>query len=141
VILPDVNVLISAFRPDAAQHVICAAWLTRVVATDAPFGISTLTTSALIRITTNARVHIAPSRIEEAFAFCDKIMSQPNCHLIEPGSRHWAIFRNLCVDTKTIGPDITDAWFAALAIEHNCEWITYDRDFARFPGLRWSNPS
>ena len=29
------------------------------------------------------------------------------------------------------------AWFAALAIEHGCEWVTLDRDFERFPGLRW----
>jgi predicted nucleic acid-binding protein len=39
---------------------------------------------------------------------------------------------------------VPDAWFAALAIEHGCEWITEDRDYARFPGLRWRslrNPS
>ena len=35
---------------------------------------------------------------------------------------------------------LTDAWLAALAIEHGCEWITFDRDFARFTGLRWSEP-
>jgi len=33
-----------------------------------------------------------------------------------------------------------DAWFAALAIESGCEWITPDRDYARFPGLRWRTP-
>jgi predicted nucleic acid-binding protein len=33
-----------------------------------------------------------------------------------------------------------DAYFAALAIEHGCEWITADRGFARFPGLRWRHP-
>jgi hypothetical protein len=35
---------------------------------------------------------------------------------------------------------VTDAWFAALAIEWDCEWITLDRDFARFPGLKWRRP-
>jgi predicted nucleic acid-binding protein len=34
-----------------------------------------------------------------------------------------------------------DAYFAALAIEFGCEWITLDRDFARFKGLRWSRPA
>ena len=29
---------------------------------------------------------------------------------------------------------------AALAIEWGCEWVTMDRDFARFPGLKWSVP-
>ena len=33
-----------------------------------------------------------------------------------------------------------DAFLAALAIERGCEWITTDRDFARFRGLRWRHP-
>jgi hypothetical protein len=28
---------------------------------------------------------------------------------------------------------VADAWHAALAIEHGCEWISDDADFARFP--------
>ena len=60
--------------------------------------------------------------------------------MVEPGAGHWAIFERLCHATSTIGPRVTDAWFAALAIEHGCEWVTTDRDFARFPGLKWSMP-
>ena len=41
---------------------------------------------------------------------------------------------------STWGNQITDAWLAALAIESGCEWITADRDYARFPGLRWRAP-
>jgi predicted nucleic acid-binding protein len=26
---------------------------------------------------------------------------------------------------------------AALAIEHGCDWVTRDRDFAKFAELRW----
>jgi hypothetical protein len=54
--------------------------------------------------------------------------------------RHWEIFRRLCVDTDTRGRRVTDAWYAALAIEWGCEWVTLDRDYARFPGLRWRAP-
>jgi hypothetical protein len=36
------------------------------------------------------------------------------------------------------GPLVTDAYLAVLAIEHGCELITTDSDFARFPGLRWA---
>ena len=35
---------------------------------------------------------------------------------------------------------VPDARLAAMAIEHGCEWITTDGDFARFPGLRWRHP-
>ena len=60
--------------------------------------------------------------------------------IVEPGERHWSILRRLCFETEIRGPRVTDAWFAALAIEHACTWITYDRDFARFPGLNWQEP-
>lgn len=140
-ILPDVNVLIYAFRRDVAHHELCRSWLKAQVAVAAPFGLSTLTTSALVRITTNARTHGEPSTLAEAFGFCNYLLAQPNCRRIEPSERHWSIFERLCIETSTSGPRVTDAWFAALAIEHGCEWITLDRDFARFPGLKWSVPA
>jgi predicted nucleic acid-binding protein len=65
---------------------------------------------------------------------------QPHCQTVEPGARHFDIFKKLCLDTGTRGRRVTDAWFAALAIESGCEWITLDRDFARFPGLKWQVP-
>jgi hypothetical protein len=140
-ILPDVNVLIYAFRKDAPQHALCNSWLTRIVAGDARFGLSPLTLGAVVRVTTNTRSYADPSSLAEAFTYCDYLRGQPNCQLVEPGERHWDIFQRLCVETATRGPRVTDAWFAALAIEWGCEWVTMDRDFARFPGLKWSVPS
>jgi hypothetical protein len=78
--------------------------------------------------------------LAEAFTYCDYLLGQPNCQVVEPGERHWDIFQRLCTETNTRGPRVTDAWFAALAIEWGCEWVTLDRDFARFPGLKWSQP-
>lgn len=136
-ILPDVNILIYAFRADAPQHVAARRWLTDAVASDAPFGVSRLALSALVRITTNGRLPREPSTLDEGFAFCNALLEAPNCRPVEPAERHWEIFERLCRETQTTGPRLTDAWFAALAIEHGCEWVTLDRDFARFPGLRW----
>ena len=79
--------------------------------------------------------------MEDAFGFCEDILGQPHCRTVEPGERHWPIFEKLCRDTNTTGPRVTDAWFAALAIEHGCEWVTLDLDYARFPGLKWSVPA
>jgi toxin-antitoxin system PIN domain toxin len=141
VILPDVNVLIYAFRKDVPEHATCNPWLTAVVASDARFGLSRLALAALVRITTNARLHRGPSSLDEAFTFCDYLLAQPNCHVVEPGERHWEIFQRICRETGTTGPRVTDAWYAALAIEWDCEWITFDRDYARFPGLKWRTPA
>lgn len=140
-ILPDVNVLISAFRTDASQHAICNPWLNRIVANDARFGVSPLALAAVARITTNPRSYAQPSSLDEVFTFADYLLGQPHCQIVEPGERHWDIFKRLCMETGTRGPMVTDAWYAALAIEWGCEWITFDRDYARFPGLKWQVPS
>ena len=139
-ILPDVNVLIYAFRKEVPQHTICRTWLEDVVNGVERFGISPLALAAVVRVTTNRRVYANPSSYEAAFGFCEDLLGQPHCQIVEPRERHWDIFKRLCVETDTRGPRVTDAWYAALAIEWGCEWITLDRDYARFPGLRWRTP-
>lgn len=141
VILVDVNVLIYAFRRDTAHHAVCKPWLDNVIGGDARFGMAPLALCAVARLATNPRIFKSPSSIEEAFAFCENLLSQPHCEAVWPGERHWTIFKRLCIETGTRGPRITDAWFAALAIEHGCTWITCDRDYARFPGLNWKGPA
>jgi toxin-antitoxin system PIN domain toxin len=141
VILPDVNVLIYAFRRDTAHHETCKPWLDNIVGGDAQFGIYPLVLSAVTRITTNPRIFMQPSPIDEVFAYCDNLLNQPHCEIVRPGERHWAVFTRLCIETNTRGPRIADAWLAALAIEHACTWITYNRDYARFADLDWRSPS
>jgi len=140
-ILPDVNVLIYAFRREVPQHNVCRTWLNAVVLGQERFGVSPLSLAALVRITTNRRAYAQPSSVETAFGFCEDLLGQPHCQIVEPGARHWDIFKRLCVETETRGPRVTDVWYAALAIEWGCEWITLDRDYARFPGLRWRLPT
>ena len=139
--LPDVNVLINAFRRDGVHHPICRPWLDATTDGDARFGISPLALSAVIRVTTAPSFAGHPSSLADAFGFCQDIFQQPHCQIVEPRERHWEIFERLCRETNTKGRRVTDAWYAALAIEWGCEWITLDSDFARFPGLKWSLPT
>jgi hypothetical protein len=141
VILADVNVLIASFREDSEFHPICRPWLDRVVSSRAPFGVSRLALAAVVRITTAPRPFDPPSSLEDAFGFCSDLLDQAHCVAIDPGDRHWSIFSRLCVETRTRSKKVTDAWYAALAIEHGCTWITFDRDYGRFPGLDWREPS
>ena len=100
---PDVNVLINAFRKDLPQHGVCREWLAAVVAGDARFGLSTLVLGAVVRIVTSPRAFKTPSAITETFGFCDNLLGQPHCQIVEPGERHWDIFRQLCVTADTRG--------------------------------------
>ncbi len=138
--LADVNVLVSAFRPDAERHAVCRRWLDEAVANDAPFGVSPQILSSVMRVATLRKVFRPPSLLAETIAFAENLLGQPHARIVTPGDRHWPIFRDLCVAVDARDNLIPDVWFAALAIEHGCEWVTLDRDYARFPGLRWRTP-
>lgn len=122
------------------DHAAFRDWLTAVVNGDAAYGMSELVLSSFIRVVTNPRVFNVPSRLDEAVAATQLLRTRPSCVLVSPGPRHWDIFVGLCREAEAKGDLVTDAYLAALAIEVGAEWITTDRDFSRFPGLRWRHP-
>jgi uncharacterized protein len=126
-ILPDVNMLLYAFRSDAENHAEHRTWLEGVLNGEMAYGMS-------------PRVLASVIRLADALAFTAVLLEQPHCQIIQPGPRHWDIFTALCRRANANGNLVQDAWLAALAIESGCEWITSDRDFARFEGLRWRAP-
>ena len=78
--------------------------------------------------------------MEKAFAFVEDLRNQQACIVINPGPRHWEIFCRLYKAADIKGNLIPDAFLAALAIESSSEWITADRDYHRFSGLRVRHP-
>jgi uncharacterized protein len=140
VILADANVLIYAFRRDALDHERYREWLQGIVNGKSAYGVSPQVLSSFVRVSTHPGIFARPSRLDEALAFCKVLMEQEHCQLIQAGPRHWSTFTDLCLRSRASGNLVQDAWFAALAIEHGCEWITTDRDYSRFPGLRWRPP-
>jgi uncharacterized protein len=139
-LMPDVNVLVYAHRADTGEHVEHAEWLSRLAGSDEPFALSELVLQGFVRVVTNPKIFVRPSTLDEALAFADELRRRPTCHLFRPGARHWDIFVNLCRRAGASAGLISDAYHAAVAIEHGCEWVTNDTDFARFPGLRWRPP-
>ena len=138
--LIDVNVLVYAHRQDAPGHRQYLDWLRDVLAGDEAYGMSDLVLSGFLRIVTHPRVFNPPSPLEAALSFAEQVRSQPNCVPITPGPRHWDIFTRLCLSAGVKGNLVPDAYLAALALESGSEWITTDRDFSRFRGLRWRHP-
>ena len=139
-ILCDVSVLVAAFRKDAGDHVRYHEWLESLVNGDDAYGMAPQVLSAVDRSHHASKVFVQPSSVDEALAFADVLFDQPHCVPVHPGTRHWDIFSKLCVDAGATGNRVADAWYAALAIESGCEWVTTDRDYARFKGLRWRTP-
>lgn len=93
-----------------------------------------------MRVATHPRIFAPPAPIEQALEFATALRTQPNAVIMSPGPRHWGIFERLCRAAGAKGNLVADAYLAALAIESGSEWITTDRDFSRFPGLRWRHP-
>jgi uncharacterized protein len=140
VVLPDVNVLVYAHREDTRDHEDYRDWLEGVVDGPNAYGVSDLVLSGFVRLVTSPRVFREPTPLDRALAFTRAVRERPHCVHVTPGTRHWELFTSLVNEGAARGSLATDAWLAALAIESGCDWITTDRAFARFPGLRWRHP-
>lgn len=138
-ILCDVNVLLGAMVERTPHHVLCRSELERLRTRPRDLAFSELILAAVVRIGTNPRVFQPTPTPDEVFRFIEALTGQAEVRRVEPGPRHWTIFRDLVLETGIHGSDTTDAYLAALAMEHGCEWLTLDGGFARFPGLRWRN--
>lgn len=139
-LLLDVNVLLYVHKSDLPQHTAYVEWLQATLAQQKPFAVTSAILSSFVRISTNPKLFKPPSSLGQALAFAEALRTQPHCIVLEPGAAHWSIFTNLCREVGAVGNLIPDVYIAALAIEQGCELATADRNFARFPGLKWRHP-
>jgi uncharacterized protein len=137
---PDVNVLVYAHRIDAVDHDRYRRYLEGLVNGPASFGLIDLVLSGFLRVVTHPRIFKTPTPLDEALGFVSALRARPNAVRVGPGARHWDRFTSLVAASRAKGNLVADAYLAALAIESGNEWITTDRDYARFPGLRWRHP-
>jgi toxin-antitoxin system PIN domain toxin len=139
-ILMDVNVLLYAHKEQSEDHVRYRDWLASVLSGKVAFGYSEFVLSAFVRIVTHPRIFDHPSSPSIALQFAQQIREAPQSVAIKPGARHWELFTQLVRATKARGNLVPDAYFAALAIESGCIWVTTDRDYAKFDGLSYRHP-
>ena len=139
-ILLDANVLLYAYNADAPEHAQARRWLEDLLAGPERVGIAWLTVWAFVRISTNARIMPVPLHLRDAFGIIRELLQVPRVAIVHPGARHVEHLERVATEGQATGPRFTDAALAALAIEHGATLASTDRDFTRFPGLRWVNP-
>ncbi len=132
--------MLAAARRDHTSWPIARPWLERLQAEGEAFGVPDVVWASFVRLTTNRRIFEVPMDLAEAFAFVRAVSGQPAYVPLRPGPRHLELFERLCSEGDATGDLVPDAQLAALAIEHAAELVSFDRDFARFPGLRWTRP-
>lgn len=139
-IVLDANLLIYAYNSGSAHHRKARAWLEKILSEIEVVGLPWQAVSAFLRVMTNRRLPGEHFSVEEASEVVDLWLAHPNVQVLAAGDNHWRLFRRMVVDGRAGGPLISDAEIAALTIEYGGVLQTVDRDFARFPGLRWVNP-
>ncbi|HTS38713.1 MAG TPA: TA system VapC family ribonuclease toxin [Candidatus Solibacter sp.] len=136
----DANLLIYAYDSGATQHALARPWVEETLSGAERVGIPWQSILAFLRFMTNRRLPGQRLSVQQASEIVDGWLGQSNIQLLMPGDQHWPLLRNLLIEGQASGPLVSDAVIAALAIEYGGVLYTADRDFARFPGLRWVNP-
>ena len=138
--LLDVNVVLAAHREDHPHFEPARAWLEDTLVARSSFSVTDAVAGAFLRLATNSRLFSAPTPVVEAFAYLRALRGQPAHVLLGPGPAHLELLETICRDADVTGDLVPDAQLAAVAIEHACELVSFDRDFARFADLRWVRP-
>ncbi len=139
-ILPDANLLLYAEDSLSKHHDRARVWWDGVLSASDPVHLCWPVINAFVRIATNPRLHDRPLTAEEAIARVTSWLAQPCVILITPTSGHWLLFQEQILASGAMANLVSDAHLAALAIEHGSILCSSDQDFAKFPGLRWTNP-
>jgi toxin-antitoxin system PIN domain toxin len=140
VIVLDVNLLLYAYDDTSTHHTAARAWVKSVFSGQELIGLPWQTVCAFLRLTTNSRIFQNCISMEIAVGIAQQWMGLKQVRLLAPGELHWSLLRQMLIEGQVKGPLATDAELAALTIEHGGVLYSTDRDFARFPGLRWVNP-
>jgi hypothetical protein len=135
VILWDVNLWVYAFRSDSLLHTVARAELDPEAALGEPYLFCPYVVVSFLRLVTNPRIFVQPSRIEEAWGFVDVLESRSRAIKADLDPMTYGIFKHVCLVSRSAGNDIPDALLASIAIRHNATLVTADRGFERFEGL------
>lgn len=104
------------------------------------FSVPDLVAGSFLRLATNRRIFTVPTPLPDAFAYVRALRAQAGHVTLAPGSRHLELLERVCTESDAPGDLVPDAQLAALALEHGCELVSFDRGFARFASIRWSRP-
>jgi toxin-antitoxin system PIN domain toxin len=115
-------------------------WLQEAFSKGEPVRLPWVVILAFLRLSTQPAILRRPLSLDEAIAIVQEWLDRPNVGIAAPTERHWEILRTILPAGQAKGRLVTDAHLAALAIEHGAVLYTNDRDFTRFPGLKWRNP-
>ena len=134
--LIDINVLVAACNADAAEHAAAADALQRSYETG-KVALPWVVLLGFLRLTTRAGILPRPLTMLQALEQMNIWLEHDDTVVVQPTARHAGIVSRLLIGAGQAGNLVMDAHLSALAIEHDAQLLSFDRDFGRFAGLRW----
>jgi len=138
--LLDLNVLLYVVNEDAVHHHVSLDWWEETLQGDEPVGLAWVVLLGFLRLSTNPVIFPHPLDTETALAKVGNWLSLDQTRLVQESDDHWHILTELLEKTGMAANLTTDGHLAAIAISHGATLVSFDNDFARFPGLRWESP-
>jgi len=139
VLIPDVNVLVHAWRGNSPDHEVALHWLEEAASSNV-LGLPDQVLAGAVRILT-MRVRGLGADVAAVLNETSALLTSPGVRRITPGARHWGIFDSLCRELGATGNQVPDCYLAALAIEKQATFVSTDRFFATVPNLDWMDLS
>ena len=139
-IVPDVNLLLYAYFTDFPMHEVARPWWEARLSEASGIGLCAPAVLGFVRIATNRRVFRNAMDLDGALGITESWLSRPAVRFLAPGPDHLASVSRLLRAAGTSKDLTTDAQIAALALQAGGTVASSDGDFARFPGVRWTNP-
>lgn len=138
--LVDASVLLPAVSPSLSHHEAARRALEDAINDERPVGLAWVVVNAFLRLTTKPGLFERPLAIDEAWELVDDWRGHPNVRIVQETEEHARLWSELLRAVGVGGDLTTDAWIAAIALAHGASVLTFDADFARFPGVRWETP-
>jgi toxin-antitoxin system PIN domain toxin len=141
VTLVDANVLLYAVDRSARHHEEAKAWLDRALSGRETVAMPWICLLAFVRIATHPAIYPRPLEASQALDVVEAWLGRRNVIVPSLGAEHLPALREAIEATGTAGNLVNDAHLAAIARRSDATVVTFDGDFARFPGIRWRRPS
>lgn len=140
-ILPDISVLVYAFREGEENSTKYQEWLIDLISGSDELALLDSVLAGFIQIVTDPAVADPPATTTRALEFVEDLRSAPKARWLHPGASVWETFSSLASQDRSVaGPMVPEAYIAANAIVHGAVLATATQTYNRFHGLRWFDP-